>query len=84
MSIQKKFADENTRYPNTWNVAIDWFLEHDLDVHVLELSKVFNWHNLDTTQFSVSIHERNIEILATEMFKISKNLAARQMHEIFE
>ena len=51
---------------------------------LIELSKVFNWHNLDTIQFSVSIHERNIEILATEMFKISKNLAPPQMHEIFK
>ena len=32
---------------------------------------------------SVSIHERNIKILATEMFKVSKNLALPQMHEIF-
>ena len=31
---------------------------------------------------SVSIHERNIKILATEMFKVSKNLAPPQMHEI--
>ena len=33
---------------------------------------------------SVSIHERNIKIMATEMFKVSKNLASRQMHEIFK
>ena len=33
---------------------------------------------------SVSIHERNIKILATEMFKVSKNLAPPQMHEIFK
>ena len=31
----------------------------------------------------ISIHERNIKILATEMFKVSKNLAPPQMHEIF-
>ena len=32
----------------------------------------------------VSIHERNIKILATELFKVSKNLAPPQMHEIFK
>ena len=31
----------------------------------------------------VSIHERNIKIMATEMFKVSKNLAPHQIHEIF-
>ena len=33
---------------------------------------------------SVLIHERNIKILATKMFKVSKNLALPQMHEIFK
>ena len=33
---------------------------------------------------SVSIHERKIKILATEMFKVNKNLAPPQMHEIFK
>ena len=33
---------------------------------------------------SVLIHERNIKILATEMFKVSKNLAPPQMQEIFK
>ena len=33
---------------------------------------------------SVSIHEGNIKILATEMFKVSNNLAPPKMHEIFK
>ena len=33
---------------------------------------------------AVSIHERNIKILSTEMFEISKNLAPPQVHEIFK
>ena len=33
---------------------------------------------------SVSIHERNIKILSTEMFKVNKNLAPPQMHDIFK
>ena len=33
---------------------------------------------------SVSIHERNIIILTTEMFKVSKNLAPPQMHDVFK
>ena len=35
-------------------------------------------------KMAVSIHERNIKILATEMFKVSKNIALPQMHEIFK
>ena len=31
---------------------------------------------------AVLIHERNIKILVKEMFKVSKNLAPPQMHEI--
>ena len=33
---------------------------------------------------SVSIHGRNIKILATEMFKAGENVAPFQMHEIFK
>ena len=33
---------------------------------------------------AVSIHERNIKILSTEMFEVSKNLAPPQAHEIFK
>ena len=33
---------------------------------------------------SVSIHERNIKFLGTEILKVSKNLAPLQMHEIFK
>ena len=33
---------------------------------------------------SVSIHERNIETLATEIFKVSKNVPPLRMHEIFK
>ena len=40
--------------------------------------------NLLEKDCSVLIHERNIEILTTEMFKVSKNIAPPQMHEIFK
>ena len=33
---------------------------------------------------SVSMHEGNIKILVTEMFKVSKNLAPPQIQEIFK
>ena len=33
---------------------------------------------------AVLIHEKNIKILATDMFKVSKNLAPPQMHDIFK
>ena len=33
---------------------------------------------------AVSIHERNIKILATKIFKVNENLAPPQMHETFK
>ena len=33
---------------------------------------------------SVTIHVRNLRILATELYKTKENLAAPIMHEIFE
>ena len=33
---------------------------------------------------SVSIHVRNIKVLPIQMFKVSKNLAPSQMHEVFK
>ena len=33
---------------------------------------------------SVTIHVRNLRILATELYKTKENLAAPLMHEIFE
>ena len=33
---------------------------------------------------SVSVHERNVQILATEMYKMRKNFSLSHMNEIFE
>ena len=33
---------------------------------------------------SVSIHERNVQVLATEMYKVSNNFSPPHMNEIFE
>ena len=43
-----------------------------------------SFHALWQKDDSVSIDERNIKILAIKMFKVSKNLATPQMHEIFK
>ena len=39
--------------------------------------------HLENLDSSVTIHVRNLRILATEMFKIKEILAAPAMHEIF-
>ena len=44
---------------------------------------IYTFNTLLERDGSVSIHERNIKILATEIFKVSKNLAPLQIHEIF-
>ena len=53
---------------------------------VQELYTMISDRNLMHFQrkMAVSIHERNIKILSTEMFKVSRNLASPQMHECFK
>ena len=43
-----------------------------------------SFNTLSERNGSVCVHERNIKILATEMFKVNKNLALTQMYEIFK
>ena len=45
---------------------------------------IYNDKQLSGKDGYVSIHRRNIKILATEIFKVSKNLAPPPMHEIFK
>ena len=40
-------------------------------------------HHLLEKDSSVSIHERNIQILATEMYKVSKGMSPLQITELF-
>ena len=53
-------------------------------IKIMYYDKRSSFNSLLEKDDSFSIHERNIKILATEMFKVSKNLAPLQMHEIFK
>ena len=57
---------------------------HERYLRIIYNDKRSSFNALLEKDGSVSIHERNIKILATEIFKISKNLAPPQMHEIFK
>ena len=57
---------------------------HERCLRIIYNDKRSSFNALLEKDGSVSIHERNIKILATEMFEVSKNLAPPQMHEIFK
>ena len=57
---------------------------HERCLRVIYNDKRSSFHALLERDGTVSIHKRNIKILATEMFKVSKNLVPPQMHEIFK
>ena len=57
---------------------------HERCFRFIHNDKWSSFNALLKNDVSVSIHERNIKILATEMFKVSKNLALSQMHKIFK
>ena len=57
---------------------------HERCLRIIYNDKQSSFNALLEKDGSVSIHERNIKILATEMFKVSKNLPPPQMHEIFK
>ena len=57
---------------------------HERCLRIIYNDKRSSFNALLEKDGSVSIHERNIKILATEMFKVSKNLALPQMQEIFK
>ena len=57
---------------------------HERCLRIINKDKRSSFNALLEKGGSVSIHEGNIKILATELFKISKNLAPPQMHEIFK
>ena len=57
---------------------------HERCVRIIFDDKPLSFNALLEKDGSVSIHERNIKILATEIFKVSKYLAPPQMHEILK
>ena len=57
---------------------------HERCLEIIYNDKRSSFNALLEKDGSISIHERNIKILTTEMFKVSKNLAPPQMHKIFK
>ena len=57
---------------------------HERCLRIIYNDKRSSFNALLEKEGFVSIHERNIKILATGMFKVSKNIAPPQMHEIFK
>ena len=57
---------------------------HERCLRIIHNDKRSSFNALLEKDVSVSIHERNITILATEMFKVSENLVPPQMHEILK
>ena len=57
---------------------------HERCLRIIYNGKRSSFNALLEKDGSISIHERNIKILAKEMFKVSKNLAPHQMQEIFK
>ena len=57
---------------------------HERCLRIISNDKRSSLNALLEKDGSVSIHERNIKFLETEIFKISKNLALPQMHEILK
>ena len=58
-----------------------WQLSHEF-INIIKNPSSCNVINLKDN--SVTIHVRNLRILATELYKTKENLAAPIMHEIFE
>ena len=57
---------------------------HERCLRIIYNDKRSSFNALLEKDGSVSIHERNIKILATGMFKVSKKLVPPQMREIFK
>ena len=57
---------------------------HERALRTVYGDKTSTFQQLLEKDNSVSIHHRNVQILATEMFKISKNLSSEIVKEIFQ
>ena len=96
MSLSKNYSLMNAFFNSQFNNCPLIWMCHSCKnnnkinrLHVRCLRIIYNDKRLSFNALlekdgSVSIHERNIKILATEMFKVNKNLAPPQMPEIFK
>ena len=56
---------------------------HERCLRLIYNDKSSTYHELLTCDRSVTIHQRNIQILALEMFKVLNNLTPKVMNEVF-
>ena len=56
---------------------------HERCLRIIYCDKQSSFEELLEKDSSVSIHERNIQILATEMYKVSKGMSPPQITELF-
>ena len=95
MSLSKKHTLMNAFFNSQFNYCpLIWMCHsrennnkinglHEKCLRIISNEKRSSFNALLEKDGSVSLHERNIKILATEMFKVSENIAPPQMHEIF-
>ena len=57
---------------------------HERALRIVYQDKVSNFEQLLEKDNSVSIHVRNLQVLATEIFKVKKNLSPNIMQKVFE
>ena len=57
---------------------------HEICHRIIYNDKQSSFKELLEKDSSVSIHERNVKILATEVYKVSNNFSPPDMNEIFE
>ena len=91
MSLSKKHTLRNMFFKLQFNYCpLIWVCHnnknrlHERYLRILYNDKQSSFNALLEKDGSVSIDERNIKILAKEMFKVSKNLKPPQMQEIFK
>ena len=57
---------------------------HERSLRITYSDKVSTFQELLEKDNSVSIHQRNLQILATEMFKVYKNMSLELLYDIFK
>ena len=96
MSLSKKCSLTNAFFNSQFNYCpLIWMCHsrennnkinrfHERSLRIIYNDERLSFNSLLEKDGSASIHERNVKILATEMFKVSKNLAPPQIQEIFK
>ena len=88
--LMKSFIESQFTYcPLVWmccDKTSDNHINHlyKCSLRIVYNDKVSTFEKLVEKDDSVTIHVRNLRILATELYKTKENLAAPIMHEIFE